>query len=770
MTTQLPVEPELNLNLIAEQIINSAQEGIIVYDLQLRYQVWNRYMSEISGVPADQVLGRYALDVFPFLENAGLIQAFQRVLDEQVSLTVDYPLPQGATREGWSQSILSPLYDPSGQLRGIFEIVRDITRLKQAEAELKRSEQNYRQLFEESPLAAAQVGLDFHFQQVNKEFCRFLGYDQEALLGMSFSDVTLEEDRESDQKFIRELITGECNVYFREKQYICADGSLTWGLVTVKLVRDQQGNPLHFMSQILDINRSRLSETALRDALDFTQNLMDASQLMIVGLDHSGQVMTFNRAAEEITGYSFAEIRGRSWFETIVPRERYPYVWKEFERSRLEGAPRQFENPILTKEGRERWINWHNTHLIRSGHNEGSLSFGQDITDQRQAEQELRRLRKMETLGQLAGGLAHDFNNILASIIGNIELAEMLLTDEPREARECIRSSLDVALSGRGLTRQLLTFAKGGEPVLVSGDLRKVLEDAGKIVLHGSNCSLEMQIADGLWNARMDVDQICQVLQNLVLNAAQSMPGGGRIRVTASNHVITENTDELSAGNYLAVTVEDSGVGISPENLGRIFEPYFTTRKTGTGLGLATAWSIIQKHRGSIEIQSVVGQGTIFTLMIPAHSENGKASVNETGKAQEYNLSGKRILVMDDELHILAMARRLLVREGMEVLEARDGEQAVTLFLNCQAVGETIDLFLLDLVIPGGMDGVDTVTRLRSIDPGILAIATSGYSSNAVMSDHKNYGFQGVLKKPYMAEELVQVLHQVLVAGQNQRQ
>ncbi len=379
-----------------------------------------------------------------------------------------------------------------------------------------------------------------------------------------------------------------------------------------------------------------------------------------------------------------------------------------------------------------------------------------ELLESQKREQELR-MDRLEALGRLAGGIAHDFNNLLMGIMGNISLAKSAQGQELVELlHEAEKASERAAL----LTRQLLVFSKGGQPVTEVVEIPHLVRDAVSFALRGSNVRAECDFAEDLQCVEVDAGQITQVFQNIAINASQAMPHGGRLWVRAENsHVAIDDQPELAPGDYVRIMLEDEGPGIPEKFLPHIFDPYFTTKQKGSGLGLATAFSVIQKHNGTITVASVLGHGTRFDVHLPA-SDRQPASVGVMPDISVFR--GGRILVMDDEVHVRQVAARYLEQLGFEVTLAADGSEALDWYRAALNADKPFCAVIADLTVPGGMGGRELVKRLRAIDPLVKAVVSSGYSDDAVMSNPQEYGFCAVVAKPYRMAELEHALATVL--------
>jgi len=374
-------------------------------------------------------------------------------------------------------------------------------------------------------------------------------------------------------------------------------------------------------------------------------------------------------------------------------------------------------------------------------------------------EEELRRAQKLESLGILAGGIAHDFNNLMTGVLGNISLIKSCPV-RPDKVCQIPASMEKAALKTKDLIRQLLTFSKGGSPIKKIASIVEITQESAGFVLSGSNVKCQFSIPDDISAVNIDEGQMGQVINNIVINAIHAMPEGGIVEIRFENITIAENNSmRLGKGQYVRTSIEDHGVGIPKEYLPKIFDPYFTTKKEGTGLGLATAYSIIKKHDGLITVESEVGTGTTFHIYLPVI----EGEVAHLISREKILLDRKgNILVMDDNQVIRDSAKWMLSRIGYEVMFAREGSEAIAMYKEALHSGKPFDAVILDLTVAGGMGGKEAVKKLLEIDPNVNAIVSSGYSKDTVMSEFKQFGFKGRLEKPYQMEELSETLLKVI--------
>ena len=382
-----------------------------------------------------------------------------------------------------------------------------------------------------------------------------------------------------------------------------------------------------------------------------------------------------------------------------------------------------------------------------------------DITEYKDMEREREKADRLESLGLLAGGIAHDFNNFLTGILGNISLAKLHL-DPNEESYSILEESERAAQSARSLTQQLLTFSKGGTPVKSNIELEDVIRNSARFVLSGSNVRCKCEFPDNFWGVKADKGQLSQAFNNLILNANQAMPEGGEVLIKGKNVTITKNENlPLKEGKHIMVEVRDSGIGVPPEVTSKIFDPFFTTKQKGSGLGLSTVFSIIKRHEGHITVESEPEKGTSFFIYLPATEKNKLKKEKNERKI----IKGRgKVLIMDDKSFVRNTAVKALRLFGYEVEGAADGEEAIKEFKKAIEVGTPFDVVILDLTIPGGMGGEDTLKKLKEINPEIRAIVSSGYSEDPVMSEYKNHGFDAIVNKPYQYEELGEAVRKVM--------
>ena len=387
-----------------------------------------------------------------------------------------------------------------------------------------------------------------------------------------------------------------------------------------------------------------------------------------------------------------------------------------------------------------------------------------DITEQKKAEEELVKLEKLRSIGRLAGGIAHDFNNILTVIYGNLSLLKMDISQHHPSYNLLNETEMSISRATK-LSNQLLTFSKGGDPQKSEVNLTKILTDIINFDLSGSDLKPVFDFEDNIYKTNVDIGQIQQVFSNLIINAVQASPKGSELYISVENFYINESdSSNLQSGQYLKVKIKDKGVGIPSSDLDKIFDPYFTSKDTGHGLGLSTTYSIVKKHEGDIVVESTVGVGTTFTILLPAtqNIEDTDPNTNVNHNKIINSVKKYKILIMDDDSSILRLLSRMLKRLDYDVEQSYEGSEAIEKYKESFNQGRGFDLTILDLTIPGGMGGKETVKEILKIDKSAKVVVSSGYTNEALISEYKSHGFIDVIGKPYTSIELEKILERVL--------
>ncbi|MEM1204682.1 MAG: ATP-binding protein [Acidobacteriota bacterium] len=483
----------------------------------------------------------------------------------------------------------------------------------------------------------------------------------------------------------------------------------------------------------------------------------------VITTDAEGRVELLNPRAKAITGWRAEAAEGLPvtdvlrLFRAETGGDSEPLSLLD---SNLQDTIGPTQTALLeTRKGERKAIEITASPVVTRGSGVTGLVFAfRDITRKRQVEEELARAQKLEAIGILAGGIAHDFNNLLTVLLGNLSL----LQDTAELDTENRRSLIDAEkalLRARDLTHQLLTFSRGGAPVREAASIEEVLRDSASFVLRGSKVRCEIDIAPDLGVVEIDAGQISQVLNNLLINASQAMPSGGVVRIVARNTAAPPSP--LPEGTFVLIEVVDHGIGIPEALQDKVFDPYFSTKAEGRGLGLASAYSIVKSHDGLLTVRSKPGGGTTFSIFLPVSDLRRSGGAAEGGTQAPFR-GGGRVLLMDDDEVVMRTASAMLRRLGFEVVPSLDGRQAIDLYAQAQEEGEPFVAVMMDLTVPGGMGGQDAVKRLLQIDPGLVAVVYSGYSNDPVLANYRDYGFRGRLSKPFRLEDLAAVMAEVL--------
>ena len=498
------------------------------------------------------------------------------------------------------------------------------------------------------------------------------------------------------------------------------------------------------------------SRVALQESARRMSDILEKTSDGFFAVDSSWNFTYLNTEAERMMGTRREALLGQNLWNKF-PGLAGTIFERNYRKVMQEQTAIEFE--ALTSDEQR----WFEVHSYPSG--DGISVFFRDITERKRVEDERLTTTKLESLGTLAGGIAHDLNNILTVISGNIGLAQLEAPSRSGNLLAYLGKAGQAAQHAARLSNQLLTFSKGGAPLKKVASVAELLEDAAEFSLYGSKLRAALEIEDHLGKAEIDVGQIEQVINALMLNARETMPNGGCVDVYAENIQLDESSGlPLPAGRYIKVAIADHGPGVPPDLAGKIFDPYFTTKTASSGLGLSISYSIIRKHGGFLHLEKNSPAGATFAFYLPATTStlgNDPARHNDEPAFRE-----RRILVMDDESAIRELTAELLGTMGYEVTAATDGQEAIRIFERAARKGEHFRAVILDATVRGGLGGLETIERLRHIDPEVNAIICSGYSDEAALSEFLSYGFRGALPKPFTRRELADALEKTLSPGE----
>lgn len=506
----------------------------------------------------------------------------------------------------------------------------------------------------------------------------------------------------------------------------------------------------------------RQAEENLKASEAKFRRIYDANIMGMFYATASGNVLEANDAFLKLLGFEREDMEeGLVQALVFSEPESHPLRAEALQEIATRGVCTPYEKDLVCRDGSR--VPTIVTAAAVSTEDKTVIAIVQDISEKRRLIEEQMKTSKLEAVGVLAGGIAHDFNNLLTPILGNLSLARNTSDNTPG-IDGFLQLAEKACWRARDLTQQLLTFARGGAPIKKTAVLSDLIRDSTMFALHGSNVRAHFEIEPDLATVEADQGQLSQVLQNLVINAVHAMPQGGVIRVTARNvNRIEHEQLAMVEGRHVLIEVADSGIGISPENLKRIFDPYFTTKAHGHGLGLATSFSIIRRHDGHIGVTSELGRGSTFSIFLPV-SRNTSARETVEIPVPKTNTKGGRVLVMDDEADIQQLVRDILRHSGYEVETTGSGEEAVGLYRDAKAFGRPFGVVILDLTVPGGMGGAETLQAIRAFDPNVKAIVCSGYSNDPIMAEYSKHHFRAAIRKPFSFDEISTTVARVMAA------
>ena len=733
---------------------------------RLRIVAANRTALELGGL---RDLDQARAEMMEFAPDFG--EAFaaelQALWDGRMELTHNVTLHR---RDGQVvEAILQwtvPVEEGKPDHSRVMSVFTDVTDLRRTQARLRQSEDRWE---------LAVQGINAGIWEIDFATGRFFVSDRSReMLGYAPGDLEDSrsawealihpEDRAAAARAMEQHLARKTDGYRCDHRLLCRDGRYRWILARGLAQFDEAGRPVRFVATHSDIHARKVAEEELASERERLRVTLRAMAEAVITTDREGVVTYINEAAEQLTGWVEGAAIGRALAD-ICPlvhertRERVdpPHKRALSEALVVELPP---ASALLHRQGVLRLVEGRCAPIRDiASQPAGVVLVLRDVTERAKFEAEMLRATKLESVGVLAGGIAHDFNNLLTVIMGNVTLAT-LDTQVQSAGGQWLQEAEKGLMRARDLTHQLLTFAKGGDPIRSAVQLAEVVKETAQFCLHGAKAKCQFEFESDLWSADVDKGQIGQVVQNLVLNASQAMPQGGFIWVNLSNDAAPPLRTGL-AGPTVRLSISDTGSGIRPEHVSRIFDPYFTTKREGSGLGLATVYAIVKKHGGYIEVESEVGRGTRFRMWLPATKAARQAALSRSPFGGASSMNG-RVLLMDDEEGIRTMAEQLLKRIGFMVEATPDGAAAVEAYRRAMADGRRFDLVIMDLTVPGGMGGLECMRELQRIDPEVRAIVSSGYSSDQVMSDHRAYGFAGMIPKPYRITDFAKVIRQVL--------
>jgi PAS domain S-box-containing protein len=649
------------------------------------------------------------------------------------------------------------------------DLKSEIEEHERTERKLSDSEKRSSVWLSNSPICTKIVDLDFNLQYMSEQGVKQLKIDDienfyEKPYPLHFFPDSFKLSMTSSLKEVKK------NGNLIKLEGILADmkGNRLWYEHIIVPVNDDSGKLNYLMVVSMDITERKRAE----DEIIKLSVAVEQSPATIVITDLGGKIIYANSKFIELTGYTIEETIGQNP-RILKSGEHSKEFYKELWETITAGKEWKGQFRNLKKNGTSYWESAYISPVTdSSGKITNFIAIKEDITERKLAETEkkqmeerLRHMEKMDAIGHLAGGIAHDFNNILTGIFGNLLMAKDKLPKDHPVFRFLEESgkALDRATS---LTSQLLTFAKGGNPVRADVSIEKLVTETVNFDLSGSKVKPVFKIEKDLWTAKVDQGQIQQVFSNLTINADQAMPNGGKLYISLENSDIAKNmVPELNRGKYIKCTIRDEGTGIAKKQLVQIFDPYFTTKQRGSGLGLATVYSIIKKHGCHITVKSALEKGTTFTFYLPVSDSTMASETKPVENERESVITAQttgRILVMDDESMICELVTAILNVGGLTVETAPDGNQAIEMYKKAMKDKKPYDVLILDLTIPGGVGGKEAIRELLKINPKVKCIVSSGYANDPIMANYTEYGFKAIVSKPYSPGILLEEVRRVL--------
>jgi two-component system, cell cycle sensor histidine kinase and response regulator CckA len=591
----------------------------------------------------------------------------------------------------------------------------------------------------------------------NPEYVRLSGHERlPEIVGRSVVEWTAPEEKAKNEAAVARCLENGLIRNF-ETAYVDKLGKQTFIEVNASVVGKDGARQI--LSLCRDVTVRKQAEDDLLRTLSVQEATLDSTADGILVVSTEGAVVSYNRVFLRIWRIPEALVAAKDdarLLSHVVDQLANPAAFIGKVRYLYSHPSESSFDTLKFKDGRT-FERYSQPQRVKDTIVGRVWSF-RDVSERRKLEDELQRRERLDSLGVLAGGIAHDFNNLLACIFGFIDIARSLNRDAQVDGH--LQSALTGMERARALTHQLLTFAKGGEPVRTASRLFPFVKETVAFALSGTNLARSFDVPEDLWPSEYDQRQLEQAIDNIVINAHQAMPQGGIIKVTASNVVLTAGAHPvLPAGNYVRISIADQGVGIPPESLPRIFDPFFTTKEHGNGLGLATAYSILRRHDGVIDVESAPDQGAIFHLYLPAASH--VAPEHEVPRPKRHVGTGV-VLVMDDEALVRTIVSTMVRLMGYSVVEAQEGGEALRLFEAALRSGTPFKAVFLDLTVPGGMGGIEAAAAISQLDHQVPLVVLSGYADDPAMARPGDFGFSCSLRKPFAQEELVAVLESCL--------
>ncbi len=736
----------------------SHDRAIIIHDFSGQILAWDQGAEKIYGYDEDEAM-QMTIDNITYSDDRDTYLQIIRSLYNGVKVKI-FEI-QRISKSGNAIYVLvnaKLITDENQQPYAVALSEYDISEIKRTRKALQDSEDKYNTLTKN-----INVGIyrslpddDGRFIEINPAALRMFGIkNKDESMNISISNLYYNQ---KDREIFKKNIAKHGHVDREEFLLKKIDGTPFWCSITAVAHKDKTGAVKYYDGILEDITDRIFSHQQIQQSEKRYRDLIENLGEGIIVLDSDYKIRLANSAAEYIFLGESGNLLNYSFVEFVDDKNLRKL--KKYVKNHKKSCEQNCDLDILLPNGVSRIISVSCApRYFEDSKKKEILAVVRDVTNIRKMEEDIIKATKLESISILAGGIAHDFNNILTIILGNLSLAKMFLTNDENILKR-IEKAENAANRAKDLTQQLLTFSKGGSPVKKISSIKELIEESVNFSLTGSKIKCELSIPDDIWALEIDEGQISQSINNLIINAMQAMPDGGHIFFSVRNLTLKSgNNLRLKPGQYLKIVIEDEGTGIPQKNLDKIFDPYFTTKEKGNGLGLSSVYSIVSTHDGTITVDSTIGIGTKFNIYLPANSEFNYVHDN---KSENITQGDGKVLVMDDEEEILEVAQIILKNLGYDVATAKDGKEAIALYKSAMEENKKFDVVIMDLTIRGGMGGKLAIKKLLELDPDANTIVSSGYSNDPIMANFKDYGFTDVIKKPFKAKDLCKILKNII--------
>ena len=751
-------------------LIRHSNTPIVVWDKEAKITLFNPAFERLTGYRADKILGQSVEVLFPEERREQIFQKINKILDGQSWETVEIPV---RCENGQIATCLwnsANIHAPDGKsLIATIAHGQDITDRKQAEEIIEKAHFELDQILETAADGIRIIDKDFNVVRVNTTLAKMAGLNKEDMLGKKCYEAFKGELCHTENCLLKRIFSGEnyieCEV---EKERL--DGSRIPCLVVSRPYRSPDGELIGIIDYLRDISELKRLNGELEAAKTYAENIIANFLDTLIVTNPDGTIRTINQATLDLLEYKEEELIGKPvgmiFAEEEEEEEVKPFFTGTLEELAKRGVLRNYELTYVTKSGRRIPMSF-NASVMRDEKGEvmGLVAGAKDISKIKETEAQLRQAQKMEAVGQLAGGVAHDFNNILQAIQGYTEIA-LMTVKEDNPLYSNLTEIRKAAVRAANLTRQLLLFSRRQPMERTPLDLNGVIHDLGKMLnrLIGEDISLNTDLSPELWTVKGDAGSMEQLIMNLVVNARDAMPDGGNIWIRTENVFVDEdycNTHKYACpGRFIRLSVQDTGVGMDKVIIDRIFEPFFTTKGSGrgTGMGLSVVYGIVKQHEGWIDVESSPGKGAIFRIYLPAVSMKPKDEQEMPVSLEELRGRGERILLVEDDEFVRELSEEMLSENGYRVYAAANAREALDIF---EKEGGNFDLVFCDVILPDDR-GPRLANQLLKIRPGITILFASGYNDEKSDLRIIRDGGHLLLQKPYSLADLLKGVRESL--------